>query len=262
MGAVNSVTSLNDQPYEARYQGGSRHWHYSGGEDKTTDHVITNAFSQDVLKSQREGIDKYEIVNWGVFRAHYKINFYFADFGANVPGERVFDILVNGAPTTITVNDQETKASTGFDPYQEAGGKFKQVKVSFFADSQADSNLTISFVSHSWRPPILNAADIIALSAIGQQCEGGTGVTPVPTSVPSVTTNPDQCNCDTDAGKIARGQGDFNCDGATDLNDFTLWVLKDIDSGTFLSWSADPSVPPSALGDFNLWLAKYSNSNQ
>jgi len=73
---------------------------------------------------------------------------------------------------------------------------------------------------------------------------------------PSGTIAPDQCTCDTSAGKEARRQGDFNCDGTTDLNDFTLWAIKDIQSdttGTFLSCSDNPS----ALGDFNLWLNKY-----
>ncbi len=188
VGAENSVTQVNGRPYEARYAGGSRNWRYSGGWDKTTSHYINSAFSQTVIKSQREGIEKYQILNWNVFKAQYKINFYFAEFSSTGPNQRVFDILVNGQPINIIVNDSQTRSSTNLDVYA-LSGRYKQLKVSFFTQSKADSNIEITFQPKTWKKPILNAADIIALQPLGKSCDNQSLPTPIPT-VPTPTITP------------------------------------------------------------------------
>lgn len=85
---------------------------------------------------------------------HYRVALHFAELGEAAPGDRVFDIKIQGK--TVLPN---------FDPVRVAGGS-RRATVQTFANVEADRALDIQFVSepnsaNPIRPPILSAVEVL-----------------------------------------------------------------------------------------------------
>lgn len=126
----------------------------SGGSTSTTTTAIDTSLvqsppPQSVLRSERRGTFTYTFPGLEPNRMH-NVRLYFAEIDPTkvAPGERTFDVLVNG-----------TRVLNAYDPFAAAGGNFKATERSFEVLSNASGQITVSFASVVSEPKV-NAIDV------------------------------------------------------------------------------------------------------
>jgi hypothetical protein len=94
---------------------------------------VTNPAPQEVYQSERYGNFTYTLPNLSTTTT-YTLRLHFAEFYWTSPGQRVFNVSVNGSPVL-----------TNYDIVQDAGGPLIAVAKDFSTMSDSSGNITISF---------------------------------------------------------------------------------------------------------------------
>jgi len=154
-------TWAKDYEYVPRFLG------HVGGYTRYTEEPINNAGSeadQVVYRTQREGMSAYRF--WladGVFQGELEVELRFAELTNIGPGERVFDVVIEG----VTV-------LSDFDVYSAAGGTYRAYAylcppISLLDDN--DMTLDIEFVAQVGEP-VLNAVRVSGITGMPQDYGG------------------------------------------------------------------------------------------
>ncbi len=83
--------------------------------------------------------------------ATYSVRLHFLENVATQPGERQFNVSVNGAPVL-----------TNFDVFVAAGGQFKAIAESFVTSADANGNISVSFDYGASGNPLLNGLELFS----------------------------------------------------------------------------------------------------
>jgi len=135
---------------------------YVDGHARSTTEPIGNAgneYDQAIYQTQREGLSAYHFwLSDGVFEGQLEVELRFAELTATGPGERVFDVRIEG----------ETVISD-LDVYAVAGGRLVAYERTFLVDLDDDDemSLDIEFVAKVGEP-VLNAVRVSGISGMPQ----------------------------------------------------------------------------------------------
>ena len=135
---------------------------YVDGHSRSTTEPIGNAgneYDQAIYQTQREGLSAYRFwLSDGVFSGQLEVELRFAELTATGPGERVFDVRIEG----------ETRISD-LDVYAVAGGRLVAYERTFtvYLDDDDEMSLDIEFVAKVGEP-VLNAVRVSGISGMPQ----------------------------------------------------------------------------------------------
>ncbi len=167
-----------------------------------------------VAASGGEGVESVRIGN--LEHGRYRVRLHFADPRLDRPGQRVFDVFMEGTPVLER-----------FDIVRTAGGPHRSIVRQF--DVEADGALTIELraAATSEAPPVLSGVELLAIDA---------SVTTLP--VPSISQT-----SATLEGQIARAEH------AQSVEALFRWRAAGDER-----WQATPARPPAEAGRFSATL--------
>lgn len=157
----------------------------------------------------------------------------------------------NGTIQTITKTKQDTKKFVK-ETFSVPSGIFK-TSVNGFGDHFAiDCNLDgdeyihmIRVIPKTWKAPCWDFGPLLVNN--GKHCSSGGDVTPTPLP----------CSCPS-TGISKLQSGDVNCDGKTDVVDFSLWKIEFIQKG--ISKASDLNCDGKIdIFDFAVWKTAFVN---
>lgn len=125
------------------FSGGST---YSNTSKSITYADTTNTTPPAVYSSEREGVFSYKVS--GLSAGSHTVRLHFAELYFSNPGQRVFNVAINGTPVL-----------TNFDIVAAAGSNFKAVVKSFTATA-SNGSITISFTNGTTNQPLVNGIEV------------------------------------------------------------------------------------------------------
>jgi len=168
---VNYCSPYSGICWETDHPFSSHYWGYVGG----SIHQVTDPISgtQDVAlyQTQRQGMTAYKFWVSTAYVGTYDVQLRFAELDVSGPGQRVFDVQIEGQPVL-----------TALDLYADAGGKDIAYDRTFRV-TVADGEVTVEFVSRVGQP-VLNAISVRGISA----SNNAPTASPTPSATSSVTT--------------------------------------------------------------------------
>ncbi len=135
-----------DHPFAPYY------WGYVGGSIHQVFDPISGTLDVGLYQTQRQGVSHYKFWVSTAYVGTYEVWLRFAELDVSGPGQRVFDVLIEGQPKL-----------TAFDLYAASGGKDIAYDQTFTA-VVADGELTVEFVPRVGQP-VLNAISVRGISA-------------------------------------------------------------------------------------------------
>jgi hypothetical protein len=122
---------------------------FTGGNTFSTSHVIANTTDQPLYQTERWGNAVYNI---SVPDGPYKVTLKYSENFFTAPGQRVFDVLLNG-----------TKVEAAFDIFAAAGSAFTAVDKSYTVTASGGTGITLSFNAITDNPKI-DAIQVVSQS--------------------------------------------------------------------------------------------------
>jgi hypothetical protein len=127
---------------------------FTGGESSSTTHTIANTPDPTLYQSERYGDFSYQFT---VPNGAYNVKLKFAEIYWSSPGQRVFNVTINGTPVL-----------TGFDIIAAAGAPYTAIDETFPV-TVTGSSITIQFSTGAANLPKVSAVEINPSSAVSVQ---------------------------------------------------------------------------------------------
>ncbi|NOZ06489.1 MAG: hypothetical protein GXP41_09105 [Chloroflexi bacterium] len=168
---VNYCSPYNGICWETDHPFSSHYWGYVGGSIHQVSDPISGTQDVALYQTQRQGMSAYKFWVSTAYVGTYDVQLRFAELDVSGPGQRVFDVQIEGQPVL-----------TGFDLYTEAGGKDVAYDRTFRV-TVADGEVTVEFLPRVGQP-VLNAISVRGISA----SNNAPTASPTPSATSSVTT--------------------------------------------------------------------------
>jgi hypothetical protein len=123
---------------------------FTGGNGYTTTHAISGTQAPQVYQSERWGSFRYNIP---AANGTYKVSLDFSENYATGPGQRLFNVSING-----------TQVLSNFDIYATAGGMYRAITETFTATTTTGA-INITFSTGSIQNPKVDGIEVLAGSS-------------------------------------------------------------------------------------------------